>query len=341
MTSTTMSRQAGLDRPAWSLWHGPDEEIRIGVSACLIGEKVRYDGGHKHDRYLTGVLGQWVSWVQVCPEIEIGLGVPRPTIRLESPGGDDGLVRLVDPRSGEDLTERMQSHSERRVAELMQLRLDGFVLKKGSPSCGMERVRVYGSGGMPSRDGMGVFARELARAWPHLPLEEEGRLNDPVLRESFIERVFCRHRWRNLVAGGRTRARLVEFHTAHKLLLRAHNEASYRRLGQIVASAGSISDNDLLSAYEDELQVCIAAKAMPKRHVNVMQHALGYLKKVLEPAEKQELLQLIEDYRAGLVPLVVPITLLRHHVHHHDITYLKGQLYLEPHPKELMLRNRV
>jgi uncharacterized protein YbgA (DUF1722 family) len=235
----------------------------------------------------------------------------------------------------------MVDHSRDRVGQLMQHDLDGFVLKKGSPSCGMERVRVYSPSGVPSRDGMGVFARTLAEMWPHLPLEEEGRLNDPGLREAFIERVFCRHRWRNQVAVGLSRSRLVEFHTAHKLLLRSHNEAAYRRLGRLVAAAGTMPDDELFRRYEHELHGCLATRATSRRHVNVLQHALGYLKRVLEPMERRELVQLIEDYRNGLVPLVVPITLLRHHVHRHDIAYLKGQLYLEPNPKELMLRNRV
>ena len=325
-------------QPGWQQWHDEAEPIRIGISSCLLGQKVRFDGGHKRDRYLNDVLGQWLTWVAACPELEIGLGVPRPTIRLE--GGQSG-VRLVEPKGGLDLTKKMETYAETKVKDLQKADLDGFILKKGSPSCGMERVRVYGKGGVPTRNGVGVFARVLMERCPNLPVEEEGRLNDPVLRERFIAHVFCRHRWRTVRRNGLTRRRLVEFHTAHKLQLRSHNEASYRRLGRIVASAGTLPDSDLFQSYENELHTALSTRPSSKRHTNVLYHALGYLKKVLSPFEKQELVQLIEDYRTGLVPLVVPITLLRHHVVKHEIPYLEGQLYLEPHPKELMLRNRV
>ena len=205
----------------------------------------------------------------------------------------------------------------------------------------MERVRVYGKGGMPMKNGVGVYARVLMERWPLLPVEEEGRLNDPVLRENFIERIFCRNRWRRMARDGITRRRLVEFHTAHKLLLRSHNEAGYRRCGRIVASAGKGPDQELFERYELEFHETLATRTTAKRHSNVLYHVLGYLKKALESSQKRELVTLIEDYRNGLVPLIVPVTLLRHHVRHHDIEYMLGQLYLEPHPKELMLRNRV
>lgn len=324
--------------PAWHRWHDESEPIRIGISSCLLGQKVRFDGGHKRDRYLTDVLGPWLTWVPVCPELEIGLGVPRPTIRLE---GAQPNPRLVEPGSDRDLTDVMQGYATKRVEELQTLELDGFVLKKGSPSCGMERVRVYGKGGVPTRNGVGAFARVLMDLWPNLPVEEEGRLNDPLLRERFIAHIFCHHRWRSLVRSGPSRRRLVEFHTAHKLQIRAHNEAAYRRLGRIVGSAGTISDQELFDNYEDELHTALSMRASTKRHTNVLYHAIGYFKTVLEPIEKKELVQLIEDYRLGLVPLIVPITLIRHHVMKHRIPYLEGQLYLEPHPRELMLRNRV
>ena len=329
--------QPTIPEPSRQAWHD-DEPIRLGVSSCLLGAKVRYDGGHKRDRYLTDVLGDWFDWVPVCPEFDIGLGVPRPTIRLVEGRSNP---RLVEPETGEDLTDRMESYSLEKVEELKAKDLDGYILKRASPSCGMERVKVFGKGGMPSKTGVGVFARVLKERLPHLPVEEEGRLNDPVLRERFIEHVFCRHRWRTLVRRGLTRRSLIGFHTAHKLLLRAHNEAGYRRLGKIVASAGTVSDDELFNSYEDEFHHVLMTKATRKRHANVLYHALGYLKKVLDGFEKQEAVGLIEDYRHHLVPLIVPITLLRHHVAKHGIEYLQGQLYLEPHPKELMLRNRV
>ncbi len=325
-------------QPAWQAWHDEKESIRVGVSSCLLGRKVRFDGGHKHDRYLTDVLGEWFDWVSVCPEVEIGLGTPRPTIRLEAAGD---APRLVEPKSGEDLTERMRSYSERRVGELRRLDLDGYILKRASPSCGMERVKVWSQGGMPEKNGVGIFAAVLLAHWPNLPVEEEGRLNDPVLRENFVERVFCSHRWRSLQRVGLSRARLIAFHTAHKMLLRTHNEAGYRRLGVLVASFGRRPDSEVFAEYEDEFFAVLARRATVKRHVNVLQHAVGYLRDVVEEADRRALLDLIEDYRNSLVPLVVPITMLRHYVNRHHIEYLTGQLYLEPHPKELMLRNRV
>lgn len=324
--------------PLWKQWHDPEDEIRIGISTCLLGKKVRFDGGHKRDRYLTDVLGDWVTWVPSCPEIEIGLPIPRPSLRLVAGGGDQ---RLVMEKTGDDLTETMESYSHERIDELEEKDLDGYVLKRSSPSCGMERVRLYGKGGVPSKNGVGTFARVLMDRWPNLPVEEEGRLNDAVLRENFIQRVFCNHRWRGVLRRGSTRRDLVEFHTAHKMLFRSHNEAGYRRLGRVVASAGTIPDDELFRQYEDEMAATLRTKATAKRHANVMYHVMGYLKQALEPAEKREALTLIEDYRRGLLPLIAPLTLLRHHVARHDIEYMQKQLYLEPHPKELMLLNRV
>jgi uncharacterized protein YbgA (DUF1722 family)/uncharacterized protein YbbK (DUF523 family) len=326
-----------IPEPSWRSWHD-DDPIRLGISSCLLGAKVRFDGGHKRDRYLTDVLGEWFQWVPVCPELDIGLGVPRPSIHLVQA---EPHPRLIEPKSDEDLTERMERYSRTKVDELMAKDLDGYILKRASPSCGMERVKVFAPGGMPSKNGVGVFARILMGKWPNLPVEEEGRLNDPHLRERFIEHVFCRHRWRTLVRRGLTRRSLIAFHTAHKLVLRAHNEAGYRRLGRIVASAGTIPDEELYRSYEDEFHAVLMTKATRKRHTNVLFHVLGYLKKVLDPFEKQEAVALIEDYRNDLLPLIVPITLLRHHIAKHGIEYMQGQLYLEPHPRELMLRNRV
>jgi uncharacterized protein YbgA (DUF1722 family) len=270
--------------------------------------------------------------------MEIGMGTPRPTVRLVEEGRG---VRLVAPSTGEDFTGRMLGYAEGKIAELSHLDLDGYILKKGSPSCGMERIRVYRSGMVLGRNEVGLFARKLMERWPALPVEEEGRLNDPGLRENFIERVFCRNRWRTLVREGLSRKRLVEFHTAHKLLLRAHNEAAFRRLGKLVGSAGTIPDRELFAAYEDEFQRALRTTVTNKKHANVLYHAVGYLKKALEPLEKRELLTAIEDYRRGILPLVVPLTLLRYNIRRHSVEYLAGQLYFDPHPKELMLRNHV
>lgn len=322
----------------WSVWHDGEIRLRLGVSSCLMGQEVRYNGGHARNAFVVETLGQWFDWVPVCPEVEIGMGTPRPTVRLEAVGDD---LRLVCPSTREDFTRPMTAYAKKRVRELKDVDLDGYVLKSRSPSCGMERVKVYGNANVNRRNGVGVFAGVLTERWPTLPVEEEGRLNDVRIRENFIERVFCRNRWRSLVAGGLTRRRLIAFHTAHKLLLRAHNEAGYHRLGRLVASAGQVRDRELFAAYEKEFHGVMRTKATVKKHRNVLQHALGYLKRELEPRDKSEILRAIDDYAAGLLPLVVPVTLLRFNIRKYDIDYLAGQLYFEPHPKELMLRNHV
>lgn len=322
----------------WRRWHADEVPLRLGVSSCLDGEAVRFDGGHARDRFVTDVLGRWFERVRVCPEVEVGMGVPRPTVRLVDEG--EG-VRLVAPSSGEDYTQRMERFAAKRIDELRRLDLDGFVLKKNSPSCGLERLSVYRRGARASKAGVGLFARALVERWPQLPIEEEGRLNDPALRENFIERAFCRNRWRAFVHRGPTRRRLVEFHTAHKLLLLAHDERAYRALGRVVAGAGERPDRELYASYEAGFQAALRARGTPRRHANVLQHALGHLKRHLDAREKRELLAAIEDHRRGLLPLVVPITLLRFNVVKHEIAYLRDQLYFEPHPKELLLRNHV
>jgi uncharacterized protein YbgA (DUF1722 family)/uncharacterized protein YbbK (DUF523 family) len=314
------------------------DRIRIGVSACLLGQEVRFDGGHKRDDFLTSVLGPFVEWVPVCPEVDIGLGVPRDTLRLI---GDESAPRLVVQRTGEDLTERMQRYAAGKIRELEALQLDGYVLKRASPSCGLFRVRVYNPNGMPQGSGRGIFAEELARLLPMLPLEEEGRLTDPSLRENFIERVFAAARWRAFVAR-RPRARdLVAFHAAEKFAVLAHSPARYGELGRLVAAAGRTLTRDKLDQYARLLMQARASRATRARHTNVLQHLAGFFKRQLGADERAELAEVIEDYRAGLVPLVVPITLIRHHVRRFGLSYLADQTYLNPHPKELMLRNHV
>jgi uncharacterized protein YbgA (DUF1722 family)/uncharacterized protein YbbK (DUF523 family) len=312
--------------------------IRVGISTCLLGEAVRYDGAHKRDRYLTDVLGRYFEWVPVCPEVEVGMGTPRPPIRLVR--GDDG-VRLVEPKEGRDWTRAMAAYARKRVRALAALELCGYVLKSGSPSCGMERVKVWSDEGMPEKIGSGLFAAELQRRLPSLPVEEEGRLHDARLRENWIERVFAYRRLRTLLAGRLSRGKLVAFHTAHKLQLLAHSETHYRALGRLVAEAKSFPDAELRVRYETGFMAALAKPATPRRHANVLQHALGHLRGKVDPAVSRELLAGIEDYARGLVPLVVPLTMLRHYVKLAEIAYLAGQIYLDPHPKELMLRNQV
>jgi len=314
------------------------DEIRVGISTCLLGQEVRFDGGHKRNPYLIDTFGPHVRFTPVCPEVEIGLGIPRETIRLvDTPEG----TRLRGTKTGADHTAAMVRYAERKTRELEKLDLCGYVLKKGSPSCGMERVKVYSEAGMSGRSGSGMFAAVLLARLPLLPVEEEGRLNDPRLRENFIERVFAYRRLKDLFKGRWTIGGLVRFHTAEKLNLMAHDPVAYRELGRLVAGARSVERRALMERYEALFMTALKKIATARKNANVLQHAQGHLKKVLTPDEKQELIGLIEDYRKGLVPLVVPITLIRHHVRAHGIAYLAGQTYLEPHPKELMLRNHV
>ncbi len=286
------------------------------------------------------VLDPFVEWVPMCPEVEIGLGIPRPTIRLER--SEDGTARLLMPSTGEDLTVRMRSWAEERFPGIADLDLCGFILKKDSPSCGMERVKVYDVNGVPARDGTGVFADVLLRRAPHLPVEEEGRLNDARLRENFIARVFALRRWKDMEMQGVTRSRLMQYHASHKYLCMARNQAGMRRLGKLLGSAGKAdSVPKLAQAYLDELTTVMKRPPSMKGHTNVLQHMAGYVSDKLDASDRAELTTAIHDYRQGLLPLIVPLTLLRHHARRQERTYLLEQVYLFPHPHELMLLNHV
>ena len=313
--------------------------IRLGVSTCLLGEQVRYDGGHKLDRYLVNTLGLHVEWVPVCPEVEIGLSTPRESMRLI---GDPETPRLIAPKSGRDYTETMQSWARERLEELAAVKLHGFIFKKDSPSSGLFRVRVYDQNGMPRRIGTGIFPREVMRRFPLLPLEEEGRLHDMRLRENFIERVFVYYRWTHFLEEDPTPGGLVRFHTAHKLTLMAHSPSHYQEMGRLVAQAGSLPWEELMETYGRLLMEGLGVLGTPGKHTNVLQHLMGFLKDVLNKEDKAELLGLIEDYRRELVPLIVPLTLLQHHLRRHPVPdWVHQQVYLSPYPKELMLRNHV
>lgn len=328
-----MSTQHGYEEPIPTL---PDR-IRIGISSCLLGQKVRYDGGDKQDSFINGTLGRFFEFVPVCPEVAIGLGVPREPIHLV---GDPEQPRAVGVRNPQlNVTEPLTAFG-RKTARELDGTISGYILKSKSPSCGMERVKLYRNG-TPSKQGVGLYARELMRAQPLLPVEEEGRLGDPVLRENFIERVFAFRRWQELAASGLTAARLVEFHAAHKLTLMAHSPAHYRSLGRLVANAGTRPIGELAEEYIQGFMTALKHRATRKRHANVLMHLMGYLKKQLDGADKAELLDLIEAYRLGQLPLIVPVTLLKHHFRRHPDAYVAQQTYLNPHPPELMLRNGI
>ena len=326
-------------RPAPMTAGGP---VRLGISSCLLGEAVRYDGGHKRDPYLVETLGRLVEWVPVCPEAELGLGTPREPIRLVRDAGRTDGVRLVG-RSGVRLTGRMRGFARSRVRALAKEDLSGYVLKKDSPSCGMERVKVWteGDGGAAERNGRGIFAAELLRQYPNLPVEEEGRLRDPVLRENFVERAFAYRRLRALLSSRWTVGALVRWHTAQKLALMAHSTVRYRELGRLVAEAAEIPRAELGRRYEDEFMSAMRIRATRARHTNALMHAVGHFKRRIDTASRDELLATLEDYRLGLVPRIVPLTLVRHHARRLEVAYLLDQTYLHPHPKELALLNHV
>jgi uncharacterized protein YbgA (DUF1722 family)/uncharacterized protein YbbK (DUF523 family) len=312
--------------------------VKIGVSACLLGENVRYDGGHKWDRFLTDTLGQYVEYVPVCPELECGLGVPREAMRLV---GDPDAPRLVTIHTKRDHTDRMLEWADRRVRELENEDLCGFIFKSRSPSSGMERVKVYGPSGNPVRKGVGLFAKLFMDHFPRIPVEDEGRLHDPVLRENFIERIFCFKRLRQLLVQPKSRGRIVDFHTTNKLLVLSHSPDLYRKMGKLVGNPAKIDITELYSRYQKMLMEALRLKATPKKHGNVLQHMMGYFKKELSADEKQELLENFSHYRNGHVPLIVPVTLINHYVRKYAQAYLASQYYLNPHPVELKLRNHV
>ena len=313
----------------------PPERIRVGVSACLLGQEVRWNGAHKRDWYLVRTLGRCFEWVPVCPEVELGLGIPREPIRLE---GDPAAPRLVARDSRVDLTLRMETFVARRVEALAALDLCGCILKSESPTCGMERVRVHGPAAGRAPRGVGIFARALMRRLPLLPVEEEGRLHDPALRDSFIERVFALRRLRDLLAPRLTAGRLVAFHARHRLQLMSHAPEGARRLGRIVAAAGRgpvrVAGARYASAFMETLQV----RATLRKHANVLQHVLGSIEKDLPPDDRREILDAIEAMRNERLPLAVPVALLRHHLRRHRVPDLVDQVYLDAHPRELWRR---
>jgi len=310
-------------------------KIQIGISSCLLGEEVRYDGGHKRNVYITGTLAQYFDFKSICPEMAIGLGVPRPTIRQVDMGQGVRVVGVNDVSL--DVTDKLRSFSQEACGNLQGI--SGYILKKDSPSCGMERVRVYNSSDMPEKRGRGIFADALMQAHPDLPVEEEGRLMDPMLRENFIERVFIYFRWQQLVKSGLTAQRLIEFHTRHKFNLLAHDEPIYRQLGRMVAEVDDNNLQALANNYIDMLMGGLKKPASRKRHTNVLMHIMGFFKNQLSAEDKQEMLDILDAYRLGLVPLIVPITMLRHHLRRSPHPYIEQQYYMNPYPEELMLRN--
>ncbi|MDZ7821456.1 MAG: DUF523 and DUF1722 domain-containing protein [Candidatus Marinimicrobia bacterium] len=311
--------------------------MKVGISSCLLGNEVRYDGQHKLDRFLRDELGKYVEWYPVCPEVECGLSIPREAMRLV--GDDPERPRLLTVNTKVDLTEKMETFVQKRLDQLEKEDLRGFVFKVKSPTSGMRGVKIYTEQGMPSRRGSGIFAREFMKRFPHIPVEDEGRLHDAGLRENFIERLFVYDRWRNFLNGEKNVKGLVKFHTEQKYQLMAHAPDMLRQMGKLVATVKKETLDDDLQRYQELLLTAMKRKATVKKNVNVLHHIMGYFKQRLTPDEKQELLEVIGKYAEEYVPLIVPVILLQHYVRKYDEPYLKRQYYLQPHPDELRLRN--
>jgi uncharacterized protein YbgA (DUF1722 family)/uncharacterized protein YbbK (DUF523 family) len=315
-----------------------EDKIKLGISACLLGNKVRYDGGHKLDHYIKESLGRYVDWTPVCPEVEYGLPVPREAMHLV---GTAESPRLVTSRTEVDHTAGMRRWAKLRLDELQNEDLCGFIFKSRSPSSGMRGVKVYSPSGIPVHTGVGIFAGAFMERFKLMPVEDDSRLQNPVLRENFIERVFVFKRWKEFQRSAGKTKDLVSFHTDHKLLILSHSTRHYRMLGSMVADAKRYGTERLHYEYLGNLMEGLTLLSTTKKHTNVMLHMLGYFKGMISSDEKQEMLEVVEHYHGGLLPLIVPITLIKHYVRKYDEKYLARQHYLNPHPVELMLRNHV
>ena len=314
------------------------KKILIGVSSCLLGQPVRFDGGHKKDRYLMDVLSEYFEWLPICPELEVGMGVPRESVKLV---GLPDAPEMIGNKSGKNWTTLMNQYAEKKMHSISKKGICGYILKKDSPTCGIERVRVYNSKGIPAKNGQGLYARVLIETYPLLPVEEEGRLTDPALRESFIIRVFGYARLQDQLLNNFSKKALVQFHTENKYLIMAHSPSHYKTMGRFVAEMKSSSLQKLAQEYGDLFMQALAVKTTIKKNINVLSHIFGYLKNHLNAEEKKDILKTIDDYHQGYIPLIVPLTLLKHYISKWNIEYILDQSYLNPHPKELMLRNHV
>lgn len=309
--------------------------IIIGVSACLLGREVRFDGGHKRSRFITDSLAGHFEFSAFCPELAIGMGTPRQPIRLTGDASNPEAVGVKTPEL--NVTQPLRAYGKKVAGDIHDL--CGFIFKKDSPSCGMQRVKVYNEKGMPERSGTGLFAREIMNAHPLLPVEEEGRLNDADLRENFVTRVYVYARWKALIDNGISKSGLIKFHTRHKYLVMSHSNEMYRELGQMLADLNRASLAEMADSYITRLMQTLSVPATRKRHANVLQHLLGYLKNSLDSAHRMDLDRTIDAYRSGEFPLVVPIRMLQHHFSMHPHPYISEQVYLDPHPQNLKLRN--
>ena len=319
--------------------YSSDDKIPVGISACLTGQAVRFNGSHKRSRFCTDVLSEYFNLRPMCPEVAIGMGTPREPIRLVSDTPADESVRAVGVDSPEiDVTDDLRSEAV-KVSNLNQ-DLCGFIFMQKSPSCGLFGVKRYLRNGHPEGKASGIFAGEFARLNPLLPIEEAGRLNDAALRENFMVRVFTYRDWQLFTQTTVTPARLIDFHSRYKYLIMAHSTVMYKETGRLLSDlSGDIKE--IADEYFTLLMTALAKPASRKTHTNTLMHLQGYLKNLISAADKEELARIILEYRRGIIPLVVPLTLLKHHLNHHQEAnaYARQQVYLNPHPYELGLRN--
>ena len=315
-----------------------DTKIKIAISSCLMGHEVRYNGGHKRHNFLMNELSHFVEWRPFCPEVAIGLGVPRPTLRLVGSAEDP---RLVMPKTNEDYTEKMQSYARGLAEQLKQEDIHGIILKSASPSCGLRRVKVYSEKGFPTKSAVGIFANEIVKSNFLLPVEEDGRMNDPMYRENFIFRVFAWKEWTEIIDSGISMKKLYHFHAKHKYRLMAHSPKLQKELGQLLASKKEQRVKDLADEYIKNFMTVLTSPVNKKRHANSLFHISGYFKKFLSSDEKDELGKCIEHYRNGIFPLILPLSFLNHYAKKYKINYLLDQSYLKPHPEQLKLMNNI
>ncbi|MGR5222530.1 YbgA family protein [Vibrio parahaemolyticus] len=311
------------------------DKVTVGISSCLLGEKVRFDSGHKQSTYVNKELRDYFDFVSVCPEVGMGLPVPRPTIRLMTNEERIALVETKDETK--DYTDGMVQFSRQKVAELKDTEMCGYIVCAKSPSCGMERVKVY-SRGHASTDGVGLYTKHLMETMPWLPVEEDGRLNDPVLKENFISRVYGLRDFYRSMEGEPTPGKIVAFHSRYKLTLMAHSPSYYKELGRLVANQKDYEEQDFYQTYRLELMQALKHRASRKNVTNVLMHIQGYFKRSLTKEQKAEMARVIDDYRTGLLPVLAPLTLLKHYLNTYPDDYLSQQMFLQPHPEEMRLR---
>ncbi len=313
------------------------EKMKIGISSCLLGNEVRYNGNHASDPFVINTFAPYVDFIEVCPEVECGMPIPRETIDLY---GEIDNPRLISNGAKIDFTMQMQKWVQKRLKELAHENLYAYIFKKNSPSCGLYDIRVYpDSEKSPLKAGVGMFSRAFLEHFPTIPAEDEERLHDPDSREHFIEKIFIMQRWRQLMQKPASRHQLIDFHTRHKLIFLAHNQQHYRLMGKFIAKIAELELETAYLQYFTLMTTLLNFKTTPKKHVNVLMHMLGYFKKELSSAEKQEMLDLINRFSQGLLPLIVPITMFKHYIQKYKREYLANQHYVEPHPLELKLRN--